>query len=339
MDSRLQGLICGLTQRYGRNVVDAGLVAITANYYSATTYPEYNAKDPKYVFEYESNLGYYDSNNYPSWIKFDFKNKKYNIKKYTIQFGYGNIQNYVQRWLIEGSNDDSTWTIIDNRDSETKKHSNFEIEQYVSRNNPNTEFRYIRLYVKNCWAGQAWIALTSIEFFTDSQYPEVAPPELPHKFSFIASTGKYVNDSLGTAILEGDNFTATLDKGIYTFSVWSYSGTSFAEGVLRIYSPKRCTVNASSTSGYNTTVSIESEIIINAPYSTQITPFIHHSLTNTHYVQNYFYNYSYFVAIDKNQKGRVVVVGYSPFLIFITDSPYKWRIPFPYFAILFSLLK
>jgi len=338
MDPRLQGLIYGLTQQRGMNVVDAGLVVITANYYSPNRCYPYNAKNPKYVFEYESNLGYCDNNTRNSWIKFDFKDRKYNINKYTIQFGYKVVGHY-QKWLLEGSNDDIIWTVIDNRLSETKRHVDFEIDQYVSQNDTFTEFRYVRLFVIGFWASDSYISLTSIEFFTDTEYPsDVVPLELPHKFSFITPMGKYVNDSLGVAILEGDNFTGTLNRGIYTFSAWSYSATTFVEGVLRIYSPKQCTIEAPSTTGYNTTVSIDSELIINAPYYNQIIPFVHNSLTKTHYVRNYFYNYSNFLVMYKNQKGRVVV-AYSPFLKTAANDPYNMRIRIAYTSLFISLLK
>ena len=338
VDSRLQGIIYQLTQQYGKNVVDAGLVTITSNHYSASKYSNYNAKDPKYVFEYESQLGFYDDNNHPSWIKFDFNNKKYNVKKYTIQFGYDITQSttYPQKWLLQGSNDDSSWVTIDNRESETKNHANFEIEQYSSQNDPNTEFRYIRLYLENFWAENTWISLNAIEFFGESK-SLTQTNELPHQLSFKGLSGKFVNDSLGFAFLEGDKFNGTLVKGVYSLSAWSFSATTFIEAVLKITRPMQCTIEAPYMPGYDTTISIDSELIIKAPYSIEITPFAHSSLRKVNYTQNFYYYYSNFLMINENQKGRVVV-GYSPIIQSINISPCYRKDPVSFSSVIVFLL-
>ena len=309
VDSMLQGIIYDLTKDCGENVVDAGLISITANRFTSNGQSQvasYDAKDLKYIFEYESNKGYYDDNLDPSWIVFDFKERKISVSKYTIKFGY-ETRNYVQKWQLQGSNDNDSWTIIDNRESETKKHSNFEIEQYTSNNDQTTQFRYIRLYVKTrCWSEYNVIALTSIEFFGECP-PLVPPKELRHFLSFKALDGKLVNDSIGLVWLEGSTFTSLLKRGLYTFSAISYSGYSLIEGIIRLFTSKECEIVAPTTSSVATTVTIGGNVIISAPSSSNTKPIIHSSLMKPNYTENYYSTYKSVLHLPNIANGRVFI--------------------------------
>ena len=218
-DSRLQGVIYSLTQECGENVVDSGLVSVSANKFTLNGnlyYSDYDAKDLKYLFEYESNKGYYDDNTAPSLIIFDFKERKICVNKYTIHFGFLNLPSgRPQKWLLHGSNDNDTWTLIDDREKETKEHSDFEIEQYTPQSDTTTKFRFIRILISTheyFWGDYSVFALTSIEFFDESLLNP--PEELPHSISFQGTNGKFVNDSIGSVLLEGGTFTSILKRGI-----------------------------------------------------------------------------------------------------------------------------
>ena len=150
---------------YEGNAIDKKLVGISANCYSLGTHYSYQ-NNLNYLFEYENRRGYYDNHYLVSLVTFDFKGAKASVNKYSIQFGY-NVNQNIQKWIIEGSNDMKEWTLIDNRYSETKKHTDFETEVYISQNDPISKFKYIRIVVKDPWASNARIALTSIEFYGD----------------------------------------------------------------------------------------------------------------------------------------------------------------------------
>ena len=301
-----------MTQECGQNVVDAGLVSIHANRFTLNAPYGYNAKDLKYLFEYESSLGYYDNDMPPSWIIFDFKERKISVNKYTIHFGQV-FQDTKERWILHGSNDNETWTLIDDREKETKIHSEFEIEQYTSQNDPTTQFRFIRIMIRSgfCWGGASQFALTSIEFFGKLYF--IPPEELPHSISFQGSDGKYVNDSVGSLWLEGGIFTSFLKRGFYKFSVFSYSGFTFIEGIKKLLTRKKCEVIAPKTDGTNTTVKIENDVLISAPSSSSEDPFIHSSLFKARTTKNFYLTYKNVLHLGDMKEGRVFI-SYTPFL-------------------------
>ena len=104
VDPKLRGIIYELTQQHGGNVHDLGIITISALHTHETRYGStINGGHPKYVADLSTDIGWYDTNAAPSWICFDFKTS-IRITKYSIKFGYFSY-NYVQKWLLEGSND------------------------------------------------------------------------------------------------------------------------------------------------------------------------------------------------------------------------------------------
>ena len=312
-DSRFQGIIYSLTQQCGSNPVDAGIIEITASSFTSySNYDSYTKNDLRYIVDYDSDQGYYSGDNSPNWVLFDFKKNEISVNKYTIKFGYY-TKYYNQKFLLQGSNDNQTWATIDNRESDSTKHTDFEIQEYTSNGDATTKFRFIRIYVSDAcwfWTGNARIGLTSIEFFGEYT-PLVPPQELPHSLSFKGTDGKCVNDSVGIVLLQGDRFTSILKRGIYMFSAFSNSGNTFVEGILKLLKPKECEVDAPTTIGSNTTVKLDDDILISAPSSANTEPFIHSSLHKASFIKNFYSTYSRVLRMEKLESGRVVI-SYSP---------------------------
>ena len=112
------------------------------------------------------NSDYWMSQNKPDqFIKFNFGTKQAKITSYsikTIKFGDGSC--HLKSWVLEGSNDDIDYTVIDTRDTNELNGSNivgnFDLE------NDSSPYKYlqIRMTGPNC-RGDNTMAINAVEFF------------------------------------------------------------------------------------------------------------------------------------------------------------------------------
>ena len=128
-----QGIIASLTRNCGGNVHEEGLVEVTA---SGCRFGSL-----KNVVQLGTN-SYFRSNDEPnSWICYDFKTRRVTPTSYML---ISDDRHYPRSWVLEVSNDRSTWEVIDRRDdNEDLK------EQYVARHfalnaPPSGLFRFVR---------------------------------------------------------------------------------------------------------------------------------------------------------------------------------------------------
>ena len=128
-----QGIIASLTRNCGGNVHEEGIVEVTA---SGCRFGSL-----KNVVQLGTN-SYFRSNDEPnSWICYDFKTRRVTPTSYML---ISDDRHYPRSWVLEVSNDRSTWEVIDRRDdNEDLK------EQYVARHfalnaPPSGLFRFVR---------------------------------------------------------------------------------------------------------------------------------------------------------------------------------------------------
>lgn len=108
------GIIDYLTKVAGGNVHEKGVVIVTS---SSTYDSKHIAKNAVDIHD-KNNLfcSQYYSN---SWLKYDFLKRKVHPTGYIITSVNDFDQNHPQNWVIEGSNNDSIWVILDSRQGET----------------------------------------------------------------------------------------------------------------------------------------------------------------------------------------------------------------------------
>lgn len=124
---------------------------------------------PKVLFQYDNLNNYFISNNKPnSWISFEFKKHQVILTGYTIRSEKSNSTggNHLKTWVIEGSNDGSNWSIIDEeRDNAFLNGSNY-VHAFQIKNQSNQEYKYVRLKMTAPnWGNQNYLLLNSIEFY------------------------------------------------------------------------------------------------------------------------------------------------------------------------------
>jgi hypothetical protein len=154
--SDLEGIIHALTKRCGGNVHEKGSVNISCSS-SATGTPIDLANLTKPC------NSWYTGNNANSWIQFDFKDQAVCVNSYTLNSGGTGY--YIQHWVIEVSNDGSSWVAIDSRSGSSLGSTN--VTKHFECTSPPKEFsRYIRLRQTSTNAnGYHFLALGNIEFF------------------------------------------------------------------------------------------------------------------------------------------------------------------------------
>jgi hypothetical protein len=107
--SPLSGIICYLTEKYGGNVADKKIVAVSSNSVHPGSYDAKNAAD--------LTADNYWHNKYEedSWICYDFKNLRVRPTHYSIRSrcDEGVNGSHFRTWITETSVDGTNWTTID----------------------------------------------------------------------------------------------------------------------------------------------------------------------------------------------------------------------------------
>lgn len=112
--------------------------------------------------------GYFNSLNEPnSWICFDFKDRRVIPTNYSIRTiqGFPNTF-YPKNWVIEGSNDNSNWKIIDEQNDCSYLKGDHVSHTFTIQNKKSKEFRYIRMrQTGENWNGSNHLGMESFELF------------------------------------------------------------------------------------------------------------------------------------------------------------------------------
>ena len=111
--------------------------------------------------------GWFVTRNQPdSWIEVDFKKARVNVSGYSIRGNRNNDHN-PESWVIEGSNDNLSWTNIDEiRGYKFDSHTHVGVFEIPAGRRSDQYFRYIRLrQVDLNSSNEDYLVLTNLEFF------------------------------------------------------------------------------------------------------------------------------------------------------------------------------
>jgi hypothetical protein len=167
--SPLSGIISYLTSKHGGNVSDTNIVTITASsvYSGSSSYVAKNAAD------LTADSYWYSANEDNSWLCYDFKNMRIKPTHYSVRSRCdgGSDDRYPKNWIVEVSNDGSTWTTIDERRNNSDlKGGNLTRTFTVS---PCDYCRFIRIKQRgyNWYSGANYyhFVISSFEIFGDLQ--------------------------------------------------------------------------------------------------------------------------------------------------------------------------
>jgi hypothetical protein len=155
-DSLLDGIIAELTRIHGGNVHDREIVIVSASSIrSSTGEAAQNAADL-------GQKNYLHSLNAPDqWLRYDFKDGRIELADYSIAAYPGC---FLRSWVVEGSDDGLSWTVLDERKGNTDANSNHPIAAFsVDR---RMKCRFIRLrQTGQVSSGLDWLVLHAFEVF------------------------------------------------------------------------------------------------------------------------------------------------------------------------------
>lgn len=151
------GIIKYLTDKTHGNISQNGTIEVTSDSI-LPGYPPSNLLDTKSSNQYQSNGFSY------AWICFDFKNMKVQLSNYTIKScEWSRNIGHIRSWVIEVSDDNNTWKIIDtHKDCQDLNGPNqiktYNVEKYNFQ-------RYIRFrHTDECWDSGTY-GFNAIEFY------------------------------------------------------------------------------------------------------------------------------------------------------------------------------
>jgi hypothetical protein len=105
-DAPIDGIIAWLSRKCGGNVVDKGVVIAGP------------AENPRNAFDYQNTTSHYCHQQGPPhgpWLSIDFKKMRVHITAYSIQANSRVPNCAPNAWVLEGSDDGTTWFPLDTR--------------------------------------------------------------------------------------------------------------------------------------------------------------------------------------------------------------------------------
>lgn len=141
------------------------LAVIATNTEVKVTSSSSDHNDPSIVTKREGNDYWMSLNKPEQWIKFKFGGKQVKITSYTIgTIKFGEDSCHLKSWVLEGSNDDIEYTLIDTQETNQLNGSNKVVTFTVGKDTGSFKYLQTRSTGPNC-RGDNTMAIRSVEFF------------------------------------------------------------------------------------------------------------------------------------------------------------------------------
>jgi hypothetical protein len=155
VDGSLDGIISHLTREQGGNVHDRGIVDISSK---SVDY----SYVPKLAADLQSTNYFQSVNESDQWLCYDFKDRRVKPTHYSIHAHSNNW--YLRSWVFEGSNDCSSWTVLDEQKNNSTTNSSHPIGTFSVLRSSECRFIRVRQTGKNA-QGNDYLILFAFEIF------------------------------------------------------------------------------------------------------------------------------------------------------------------------------
>ena len=125
-------------------------------------------RSPRVVTLFEDQSKYFHSDEDEiTWICFDFREHRVIPSDYTIRsFPYIHGSYHPKSWVIEGSNDNSSWETIDEETNCSYLNGKNLVHSFSVNQPKNIPFRFIRMRLTGPdWAGKSYFGMNSFEIY------------------------------------------------------------------------------------------------------------------------------------------------------------------------------
>lgn len=157
------GIIKYLTDKTHGNIHDNGTIEVTSD----SILPGY---PPKNLLNTIKKDQYQSKGLSLAWILFDFKDMRIELSNYTIEScSWSKNIGHIKSWVIEISDDNQSWSIIDQKDDCPDLNDRDAVRTYEVQ--PNKFSRYVRFrHTAECWDGGTF-GFNAIEFYGRLKIP------------------------------------------------------------------------------------------------------------------------------------------------------------------------
>lgn len=155
-DTPHDGIMKAISEEIGGNAIERGAVTVTAQ-------KENKLDKAKQLLEWGSNttdIGSY-SKSKDEWVQFTF-DRRIRIDSYSVGFNHTRWSGKWKSWSLEGSNDDSQWTSINEVTNDQTFLSQDEGHWSFALSPP---YKMVRIVMHEIHDGEFWVCMRNIEFF------------------------------------------------------------------------------------------------------------------------------------------------------------------------------
>jgi hypothetical protein len=158
-----EGFISFLTTARGGNPIDQGLMSVTVS--------SQNSGDAKNVAAFGDNSYFYSQNQPNQWLCYDFKDLRPSVTHYVIRSNGSQGYYHLRSWVLEGSDDNSTWTELDHRENDTGMNDAYSVSWFEVRS--VIECHFIRLRATGPMSsGHNYLFICGFEVFGGLRVPK-----------------------------------------------------------------------------------------------------------------------------------------------------------------------
>lgn len=155
-NKKFDGILNYLLKKFNGNIKNEVKVTSLSNISS-------DYAENVFLFNDDEKL-FYSNDKQDQWLCFDFIEHKIIPTNYTIKST--SSADKPKSWVIEGSNDNSTWHTIDERKDDSNLKNDWTIHTYDIPNKMNTAYRYVRIRQTGLnWYNRYYLTFTSFEFY------------------------------------------------------------------------------------------------------------------------------------------------------------------------------
>ena len=157
-DKNFYGILRHLLNEHNGNIKSE--VTVTSSSFIDSDYPE-----NVYLFDNDNKLFYSNKNKgQDQWLCFDFQKHKIIPSNYTIKSTAS--LDKPKSWVIEGSNDNSEWVKIDERNDDASLKNHWTIHTFNISNKTGDAYRYVRIRQTGPnWYNRNYLTFGSFEFY------------------------------------------------------------------------------------------------------------------------------------------------------------------------------
>lgn len=156
------GIFDALSKQYKGNICVKNIISIDGNIFDGS--PPTSS-----IVDFNHKGLCYNSKNQPnSYICFDFKNSSISVSSYTIKSSNHTSPDYLQTWVLEGSNNKKEWITLDMHENDKCLASDSKVCVFSikDQDKSNQRFKFIQLRMTGeSIQGHNYLDILNIEFF------------------------------------------------------------------------------------------------------------------------------------------------------------------------------